>query len=94
MQIIKKRFSEISDFHKSSGIKEIEEPPKKAIKSNLTEQFLKERKNDLGSYLTKLMLIKGVLNNTKFIQFFELSSLEQKKKDSFFCPTKRSKTNA
>jgi len=82
-QIVKKRFKELNEFHVLSGFP-IDGPPKKAVKSSLKEQFIKERMADISNYFTRLERVKDAKRNPKFIIFFELEDLENKKKDAYF----------
>jgi hypothetical protein len=105
-QIVKKRFKELSEFHKvvcqslvmtylflslphffsfhlfvltpQSGFS-IDGPPKKAVKSSLKHDFLVERMADISKYFTRLERVKDARRNPKFIVFFELEALEEKK---------------
>eukprot|EP01125_Pyxidicula_operculata_P020082 TRINITY_DN7332_c0_g1_i2.p1 TRINITY_DN7332_c0_g1~~TRINITY_DN7332_c0_g1_i2.p1 ORF type:complete len:364 (-),score=75.02 TRINITY_DN7332_c0_g1_i2:605-1696(-) len=82
-QIVKKRFSNFHEFHALLGLK-IKPPPKHYVKQSMNEVFIRERMSELQDYLIEIQTQPGILRNPKFIAFFELEELENKRKDSFY----------
>jgi len=86
--IVKKRFSQIMEFHASLGIKHIKAPPKRPMENQLSEEFVKNRMDDITKFFTELLLLsksgQSITKNEKVIEFFQLKELEERKKDTLF----------
>jgi len=82
-RVIKKRFSDVSDFITKLGIKGLKPPPKRPFMAQ-TPDFIQKRKEDLHAFFCDLLQQKNIATNPEFIDFFEIKILESKRKDHFY----------
>jgi len=76
------------EFHASLGIKNLKAPPKRLMENQLSEEFIKNRMDDITKFLTELLLLSGtgqaITKNEKVVDFFQLRELEERKKETVF----------
>jgi len=74
------------EFHASLGLKSLKAPPKRLMENQLSEEFVKNRMEDITKFLTEMILNCGqsITKNEKVIEFFQLRELDERKRDTLY----------